>query len=401
MSQTATGPVLAYISAIRWPSPVPSAHRTASFISAIARSGVPTNLIVASADHGFDGRHGDGLEVIRREYGIEPPSNLRVFVIDWPFWKPAASKFVFYLQAERIIRKLKRESGLNVIMTRDNRALSYLSRWQRQGIKVTFDTHDFYMDIGQRDNRSSSVLQRYHQAERKFAPSLDGMITLLKTQADLYKAHLPTVPVHPTLPGVDKSFPVDPERLKHKTLGLVGTLVSRMGVEEILEAFGKLDLPDWKLLMIGGRNRDEIDSTYRMAAKYGVDHQLEITGWVSVPEMRRHLERISIALLPLRDTFFNRYLTAPSKLFDYMVHAIPVVASDLPCIREILGEAGIYVTPDSTDDLAQKIQTLAGSPARYQALAEATARRAVVLTWDRRGADVRDFLTTVVNSPSP
>lgn len=71
----------------------------------------------------------------------------------------------------------------------------------------------------------------------------------------------------------------------------------------------------------------------------------------------------------------SAHLTSPLKLFAFMASGIPIVASDVPAIREVLPEdAGTYVAPDNPKALADGIiSALSAGPEKGQrakALAE-------------------------------
>ena len=101
---------------------------------------------------------------------------------------------------------------------------------------------------------------------------------------------------------------------------------------------------------------------------------------------------MSVALLPLTDTFYNRYLTAPSKLFDYLAQAVPVIASELPAVRELAGDAAFYVPPGDRTELTAAMRSLLSDRDRYEELVTMAHRRAGELSWDRRGENTLAFL---------
>ena len=66
---------------------------------------------------------------------------------------------------------------------------------------------------------------------------------------------------------------------------------------------------------------------------------------------------------------------------EAMATGTPVIASDLPALREVLGEAACYVDPCSEQDLARAIIQLANSPARLARLAKMGMARSGAYTW--------------------
>ncbi len=76
----------------------------------------------------------------------------------------------------------------------------------------------------------------------------------------------------------------------------------------------------------------------------------------------------------------------PIKLFEYMAAGIPVVASDFPFWRELVGEAGVLVDPNDVDAIAAAIETLLDDPANAEAMG-ARGREAVATRfgWEAEG----------------
>jgi glycosyltransferase involved in cell wall biosynthesis len=71
-----------------------------------------------------------------------------------------------------------------------------------------------------------------------------------------------------------------------------------------------------------------------------------------------------------------------------MAAGAPLIASDLPPVREVVGSAAELVPPNDPDALADAIAQLLEDGERRQALAGAGRRRAAGFTWQRTAEDV-------------
>ena len=72
------------------------------------------------------------------------------------------------------------------------------------------------------------------------------------------------------------------------------------------------------------------------------------------------------------------------KIMDYMTMGLPVVAFDLTETRFSAQDAGLYATPNSVDDFANKIETLLNSEALRHRMGDAGRMRAQgPLSWER------------------
>jgi glycosyltransferase involved in cell wall biosynthesis len=142
-------------------------------------------------------------------------------------------------------------------------------------------------------------------------------------------------------------------------------------------------------LVVGGKGRGEIAAVMAVAQRCGYADHVEVTGWTDKSTMDRYLRTARIGAVPLTDTFFNRYLTSPLKLFDFYRYGIPVLAADLPTLRELVVEpdTGFFYQPGSVDSLAAAIDAAFGlAPARYAAMVENAYAHAEELQWRNRAA---------------
>lgn len=85
--------------------------------------------------------------------------------------------------------------------------------------------------------------------------------------------------------------------------------------------------------------------------------------------------------------------TSPLKLFAHMASGRPIVASDLPSLREILDEETAYFfEPDNSESLAKVIEHVMTHPEE----AQKKAREACVIvkeyTWEKRARRILDFI---------
>ena len=110
-------------------------------------------------------------------------------------------------------------------------------------------------------------------------------------------------------------------------------------------------------------------------------------------ELAQNLAVADILVLPNtgRDPVSVRF-TSPLKLFAYMAAGKPIVASDLPSLREVLDDGCAYfVTPDDAVALAARIQEAMIDPAA-QAKTAAARTRAAHYSWDARAEAILEAL---------
>jgi glycosyltransferase involved in cell wall biosynthesis len=85
--------------------------------------------------------------------------------------------------------------------------------------------------------------------------------------------------------------------------------------------------------------------------------------------------------------------TSPMKLFEYMASGVPIVASDVPAIREVLNEQiALLVKPDDPDALAGGITKLLDNQELGERLALNAREKVREYTWDKRAEAVLGFI---------
>ena len=86
--------------------------------------------------------------------------------------------------------------------------------------------------------------------------------------------------------------------------------------------------------------------------------------------------------------------TSPLKVFEAMATGLPLVASEVPSLRELLedGRDALLVPPDDPGALAEGIARLAGDAALRERLGTSLSARAARHTWDARAARILDWM---------
>lgn len=87
--------------------------------------------------------------------------------------------------------------------------------------------------------------------------------------------------------------------------------------------------------------------------------------------------------------------SSPSKLMEYMASGIPIVASDVPGIRDVLEEGmGYFAEPDSPVAIAKAVHDAFGSPEEAAKRSGCARGAAKDLGWDVRARTILSFIRT-------
>ena len=106
------------------------------------------------------------------------------------------------------------------------------------------------------------------------------------------------------------------------------------------------------------------------------------------------LNALDVAVMPFPETEHYKYSMSPLKLFEYMAAGVPIVASDLPSIREILqhDRNAWLVPPENPESLGQAILAMLRNPARAARIAKTAKEEVRQYTWRKRAQGILEQL---------
>ena len=148
-------------------------------------------------------------------------------------------------------------------------------------------------------------------------------------------------------------------------VGYVGHLYKGKGMEVIASMANKLD-DDVEIHIIGGLEKDIKHWKNKITSR-----NIYFYGFIPHKKVSNYINALDVCLLPNQKIVFAHgadsskdninisTFTSPLKLFEYMSHKKPIIASDLPVIREVLNEKNsILVKSDDLNGWVRAISKL-------------------------------------------
>ena len=127
-----------------------------------------------------------------------------------------------------------------------------------------------------------------------------------------------------------------------------------------------------RLTIVGGPTEQELRPYREMAKDLGLADRVEFLPWEEQSALFQRIRQAKIAVHPLagRGSREWRLFTCPLKVLECMALGTPVVATDLPALREILtdGVTGRLVKPGDPEALAAAIRDLLDHPDQAESL---------------------------------
>lgn len=170
------------------------------------------------------------------------------------------------------------------------------------------------------------------------------------------------------------------------TLLYIGTLADWQGLEVLIKALPKILEQQAVRLRIVGRGRSrQRKFLSKQIRKLGVEASVSIQPGVphhAVPSLIADSD-VCLAPLGLNDRNVTQG-ACPIKILEYMASARPLVASNMPIVRELVREDidALLFSPSDPEDLAHKVLTLLNDFELSQRLATSASERALTkFTW--------------------
>lgn len=167
-----------------------------------------------------------------------------------------------------------------------------------------------------------------------------------------------------------------------------GHLFEWKGVYVLAEAAKKLS--EALFVFIGGTDAD----LKEFKNKYGQVTNVLIVGRKPHVDIPTYLKAGDVLVLPNSGKEeISQKFTSPLKLFEYMASRRPIVASDLPVLKEILNNNNsVLVGPDNPRLLADAIRSVLNNHKLREDLSMQAFIDVQRYTWDKRSVKILNFL---------
>ncbi|HRV83157.1 MAG TPA: glycosyltransferase, partial [Planctomycetota bacterium] len=149
-------------------------------------------------------------------------------------------------------------------------------------------------------------------------------------------------------------------------------------------------MPEVSFLVAGGMNAD----VARLAKRAEGLANVRLDGFQPPDRIPLYLAAGDLGVVPNRSqpAISARY-TSPLKVFEAMAARLPLVVSDLPSLRDILGsQDALFVAPDDPVALAQGIASLLSDPTLRENLGRSLGARAVEHTFEARAQRILEWM---------
>ncbi|GAA4638592.1 hypothetical protein GCM10023196_096960 [Actinoallomurus vinaceus] len=256
-----------------------------------------------------------------------------------------------------------------------------------------------------RPSVTPATLAKIADLERVCLDRADAVVVPSRVIASaLSRRGVPESKLHLVPNGADvRDTAARPDGAPDRYLIYVGALQPWQGVDVLLRAFARLaDLTDLRLVICSSVPERRARPLRRLAERLGVADRLVWRFTLPHPEVAAWLAGAAVSAAPLTGCARNLDQgCAPLKILESMAAGVPVVASDLPAVRELMtdGEHGRLVAADRPAELARALRVLLEYPDAARAMGDRGRQRVLAdLTWSAARARLADVYGLVAGS---
>jgi glycosyltransferase involved in cell wall biosynthesis len=191
--------------------------------------------------------------------------------------------------------------------------------------------------------------------------------------------------------------------LDRSIIGYVGrfqTLGTEKGIPELIEAVAQWPSHDGKeplLLCIGGP-MDTVSVYLDLGRRLGIPaHWLRFVDRVPNWEVPYWIRACDVTTIPFPDTEHYAYFTSPLKLFEYMAAGVPIVATALPSLQDILrhGDNAWLVESNDAKALMEGIRSVLHDATLSNRIAQQARQDVNHFSWNARASAILHHLKPI------
>jgi glycosyltransferase involved in cell wall biosynthesis len=327
-------------------------------------------------------------------YGIDKKFAIKYLSSpDWELSKPLLNRIIFLTQsilfaffAKRFVKSQVKEND-SIIYSRDLFTL-YLLRNTVPQDKIIFEAHNFPKKI-----------LPWH---KKLFSKLEKVVVISRALEEDFKKNFPHLKILLARDGFDKNLftKIYSKTEARKILGIqegikmvlyTGQLFWWKGVETLIKS--KLFWQNSALLYIVGGLPEDTNKLEGFAKMLELKDVI-FTGQKLPKEIPLYLAAADLVVVPNsgKAEISQRY-TSPLKVFEAMAAGKPIIASNLPSLREILNEkTALFFEADNADDLAKKIDFLLEHSDSAKTLGKNAKEISQNYDWNSRANLIKKFL---------
>ncbi len=269
-------------------------------------------------------------------------------------------------------------------------------------IPVVYDSHEYFTDLPEITNRKF-VKFVWASIEKWIFPHLKYVLTVNDSIANLYETKYSIRPVvvrncSPLSSGI--------KALSRNEIGvnensfiviLQGTGINiDRGAEELIRAVSEME----NVTLIIAGSGDVVPALKDMTVKLKAEDRIMFIPPLPWEELMRYTKLADAGMVLGKDTNINYRFSLPNKLFDYISAGIPVIASNLEEITNIVTKycCGIVLPELTSEEISDTIKILSDNKQLLLLLKENSLKATEELNWEKESEKVKAFYSDLIKN---
>lgn len=171
----------------------------------------------------------------------------------------------------------------------------------------------------------------------------------------------------------------------------LGTLKPSKNLEGLVKAFSSIKNEEvGTKLVIAGKKGWMYESVFKKVKELKLEDDVIFTDFVPEKDKPGLIAGAKVFVLP---SFWEGF---GLDVLSAMAAGVPVVASNVGSLPEVVGDAGVLVDPKDTDSIAEGLKkVLFASEAKYNSMREAGLNQAKKFSWEKTARETLKVITNV------
>lgn len=233
----------------------------------------------------------------------------------------------------------------------------------------------------------------YHRWSLRQALQCAALLTVSQATADRIAARFPNHPPMVVVPhGAPSVRPTTTDPANPPYLLYVGRVERKKNILGLLEGFRRYhtEHPNSTLrLILAGRLGLDGDRIRAALADPVIAPFVEARGYVAEAERTKLLPNARALVL------VSHYEGFGLPLLEAFASGVPVLASDIPALREVGSDLAVFVRPDDPESIAEGIHTVTSSRELLDRIRAQGPRYVTKFTWERTAQKTLEVLIAV------
>lgn len=180
-----------------------------------------------------------------------------------------------------------------------------------------------------------------------------------------------------------RSMALFPKEGRGRYILAVSSLVPRKNIKRLLEAYNRIEQPEFSLYIVGGMYATYADAELK---HYTQKKGIRFLGYVGGDELTT-LYRNAVAYINP-----SLYEGFGIPLLEAMAQECPVIVSNIPAFNEVCENAAVYFNPTDVADIQLKMEQIMCDESLRKDLTKLGRERVKQFNWDKSAQQIKEMI---------